>query len=409
MRRTGINCSDLSHLEAGPAATLPESTDLAVIAAWSDAGQGGAVTEEGYPPRQPHRPGRSGPSRPEQPIGHPIRRPLGRSRSHEPREPREPRRTGWQVIDAFDERSDSEADRPPWAGPVGVAPLRPASRPPRVPPPELRMREYSRAAESDLEELDHEPSAYPDPPEPGSRRPGRSRAAAARRRRSKRRLLTWGSAAIIVVIIVGGVLLLIRAPAHKSQFVTTLQKGELRAVPDACKAIGGAALRQLMSGTPRQIQPQQSQAQSECTFTVDARPTFQVLNVDVQAFQANLVAVGNGSATADARYTFAQKRSLLAKPPKRTPEPPATITSVPGLGNQAFSAVQTFGAKAAKPAKETTYLVTVLVRYRNVLITVSFEAQKGHGFGPVSVVGLRSGALNVARAALARVQAEPTV
>ncbi len=350
------------------------------------------MTEEGYPPRQPHHPGRSGPSR--------SVRPVGRSRSHEPR------RTGWQVIDAFDDRSDSDPDLPPWAGPVGVAPPRPARRPPRVPAPEPRMPEQSGLAEPDLDELDQEPQDYPDRPERIRRRPGRSRAAAARRRRSRRRLLTWGSAAIIVVVIVGGVLLLTRSPAHKSRFVTSLQKGEFGAVPDACKVVGAAALRQLMSGTPKQIQPQQSQAESECTYTVDAKPTFRVVNIDLQASQANLVAVGNGSATANARYTFALQRDRLAKPPKRSPQPPATIAAVPGLGDQAFSAVQAFRAKAAKAA---TDLVTIVVLYRNVLITVSFEGQNGGGFGPVSVVGLRSGALNVAHAALARVQAEPTV
>ena len=353
------------------------------------------MTEEGYPPRQPHHPGRSGPSR--------SARPAGRSRPHEPR------RTGWQVIDAFDDGSDSDAELPPWAGPVGVAPLLPARRPPRVPALEPRMPEHGGLAEPGLDELDQEPRDDPDRPERVRRRPGRSRAAAARRRRSKRRLVTWGSAAIIVVVIVGGVLFLTRAPAHKSPFVTTFQKGEFRAVPDACKVFGAAALRQLMTGSPKQIQPQQTQAQSECTYTVDVKPRFQVVNIDLLAMQANLVVVGNGSATADARYTFAQKRNLLAKPPKRTPEPPAMISGVPGLGDQAFSAVQTFRVKAAKGAKAVTDLVTVVVQYRNVLITVSFEGQNGRGFGPVSVVGLRSGALNVAHAALARVKAEPTV
>jgi hypothetical protein len=350
------------------------------------------VTEEGYPPRQPRYPGRSGPSR--------AARPGGRSRPHEPR------RTGWQVIDAFDDGRDSDAELPPWAGPVGVAPLRPARRPPRVPVPEPHVPEQAGPAEPDLAELDHEPRIYQDPPGRIGTGPGRSRAAAARRRRSRRRLLTWGSAAIIVIVIVGGVLLLTRSPAHKSTFVTSLQKGEFRAVPDACKVLGAAALRQLMSGTPKMIQPQRSQAQSECTYTVDARPTFRVVNIDLQAMRANLVPAGNGSATADARYSFTQQRNLLAKPPKHTPQPPATITAVASLGDRAFSAVQAFKAKAANAA---TDLVTVVARYRNVLITVSFEGQNGAGFGPVSVVGLRSGALNLAHAALARVKAEPTV
>jgi hypothetical protein len=382
------------------------------------------VTQEGYPPRQPHYPGRQGPGRSARPASRPR--------------PREPRKTGWQVIDAFDDGSDQESDLPPWAGPGAVVPRRPARRPLGVPVPGPRTQDLRRPAapglhdprryepgpdepgpdepgpdepdryEPGLDELDDERGVSPDGPERTRRRPGRSRAAAARRRRSKRRLVTWGSAAIVVVVIAGGVFLLTRSPAPKSRFVTTLQKGELRAVPDACKVVGAAALRQLMGGAPKMIQPQRGQAQSECSYTVDAKPTFRVVNVDLQVMQANLVAVGNGSATADARYSFAQQRTQLAKPSKRTSQPPATITSVPGLGDQAFSAVQAFRPDGTT-AKAATDLVTVVARYRNVLITVSFQGQNGQGFGPVSVVALRSAALNVAHTALARVKAEPTV
>jgi hypothetical protein len=235
------------------------------------------------------------------------------------------------------------------------------------------------------------------------RLPGRSRAAAARRRRSKRRLITWGGAAIVIAVLVAAGLYLTRSPAPKSPFVTTLQAGEIRGVPDACKVYGSADLRQLMNGPPRSIQPQKGQQQSSCTYTVDAQPTFRVLTIVLQAMQASLVPVGNGSATADAKYTFAQQRQLLAKPPKHTPQPAATITAIPGLGDQAFSAVQTFTSKAA------TDLVTVLARYRNVLITVKFQGHAGVGFGPVTVSQLRFGALAVARAALSHVKAEPTV
>jgi hypothetical protein len=299
-------------------------------------------------------------------------------------------------------------ERRNWAGPP--RPYEPDRYQPRLDEPdryEPGLDEPDRY-EPGLDELDDERRVSPDGPERTRRRPGRSRAAAARRRRSKRRLVTWGSAAIVAVVIAGGVFLLTRSPAPKSRFVTTLQKGELRAVPDACKVLGAAALRQLMGGTPKMIQPQRSQAQSECSYTIDAKPTFRVVNVDLQAMQANLVVVGNGSATADARYSFAQQRTQLAKPSKRIPQPPATITSVPGLGDQAFSAVQAFRPDGTT-AKAATDLVTVVARYRNVLITVSFQGQNGQGFGPVSVVALRSAALNVAHTALARVKAEPTV
>jgi len=234
------------------------------------------------------------------------------------------------------------------------------------------------------------------------RLPGRSRAAAARRRRSKRRLTTWGGTAVAVALLVGGVLVLTRSQAPKPHYVTTLQTGEFRAVPDACRVYGDADLRQLMNGPPKSIQPQKGQQLSQCTYTVDAKPTFRVLTIQLQAMQASL-AFGNGSATADAKYNFAKQQQLLAKPPKNKAQPAATITAIRGMGDQALSALQTFPTRAA------TDLVTVLARYRNVLITVTFEGETGNGFGPVTAGELRSGALAVARAALSHVRSEPTV
>ncbi len=350
------------------------------------------MTEQGYPPRQPHHPVRSGPG---------LGRPASRSRT-----PQEPRRTGWQVLDAFDERPDPDSDLPPWAVPGGIEPLRPGPRSRRQPRAPERER---RAAGPGPGEPDQsgEPGLAPrpsqEPPARLRRLPGRSRAAAARRRRSKRRLITWGGTAIVVAALVGAGLYLTRSPAPKSRFVTTFQPGEYNGVPDACRVYGSAGLRQLMNGPATSIQPENGSQHSSCTYTVDAKPTFRVLTVDLQAMPASLVPIGNGSATANARSAFAQQRQMLAKPAKRTAQPPATITAIRGMGDQAFSAVQTFRAKAA------TDLVTVLARYRNVLITVKYQGQTGKGFGPVTVGELRSGALAVARAALSHVKGKPTV
>ncbi len=303
------------------------------------------------------------------------------------------------MIDAFDDRQDDESDLPPWAGP-GVEPLRPARRAPRT-----RVPDQRREAAPEQIEPEQESRRSGQPGEsPGRLRrgPRRGRAAAARRRRSKRRLVTWGVVAIAAVLVTGLGIYLAQSPAPKSPFITKLQKGEFKAVPDACKVVGTAVLRQIMNGTPTTIQPQQGQAQNECTFTVDASPVFRVMTVQLQALRASLVPVGDGSATANAVYTFAQQRTKWAKPQKNTGQPPAAITAVPGLGQQAISAVQTFTTGAIDK-------VTVLVRYRNVLISVSLQGQSGHGFGPVTVGGLRSGALTVARAALVKVRAEPTI
>jgi hypothetical protein len=209
--------------------------------------------------------------------------------------------------------------------------------------------------------------------------------------------------AIAAVVFTGLGIFLSQSAPRPSRFVTHLQKGEFSAVPDACKIVGSPVVHQIMNGTARTIQPQKGKAQSECTFTVDATPVFRVLNINVQALRASLVPVGNGSATANATYTFGQQRAQLLKPPKHTAQPPATVTTVPGLGQEAISAVQTFSDKAS------TEKVTVLARYKNVLILVSVQGQSGNGFGPVTVGELRSGALTVARAALTGLKALPTI
>jgi hypothetical protein len=313
------------------------------------------------------------------------------------------------VIDAFDERPDPDSDLPPWAVPGGIEPIRPARRPRRAPERDRRPGPGGHDGRDQFDEADQvdRPGQAPrrDQEQSGRLRrlPGRSRAAAARRRRSKRRLTTWGGTAIVVALLVGTGLFLTRSRSQPSPYVTTLQPGEFRGVPDACGVYAGADLHELMNGQPKSIQPQKGQQQSSCTYTVDAQPTFRVLTIVVQAMPANLVAVGNGSATADAKYTFAQQLQRLAKPSKRTAQPPATITTIHGIGDQAFSALQTFHAKAA------TDVVTVLTRYRNVLITVGFQGQSGNGFGPVTAAELRSGALAVTRSALSHVKSEPTV
>jgi hypothetical protein len=322
------------------------------------------VTEQGYPPRQT---GRSGRSR----VSH------------------EPRKTGWQMLDAFDESASSESDAPPWAVPGGIEPVRPARRGQRT------------------RELDDEPDlplSEPDGPDHGGQKSGRSRAAAARRRRSKRRLVNWGAVVLVIAIVAGAWWYLTRSPAPKSPYVTALQKGEFSSVPDACKVIGASSLHGYLAGTPSFVQPVSSKAQSQCTYTVDAKPTFRVLNITIQAYTPSLtVPTGDGSATTAATYTYGQQKQLLAKPPANTPLPPATISTQAGLGDQAITAVQVIKAAA------TTDRVTVLARYRNVLVQVYLSGQASGGFGPVSVSELQSGALAVAHTIMTAIKHQSTI
>jgi hypothetical protein len=200
------------------------------------------------------------------------------------------------------------------------------------------------------------------------------------------------------VVLAGAIYLLTRSPAPKSSFVTSWQKGEFRVAPDACKIVGASALRQYLAGNPTST----VRGQSQCTYTVDAKPVFRVLTVKVEASAPTLNAPGNGSATAAAIFNFAEQKQLLAKPPKNSPDPPATISPLTGFGGAAFTAVQVYKSGAVSD------WVWVVARYRNVLVTVSLQGQASGGFGPVTVPELRAGALAVAQDALAKVKREPT-
>lgn len=328
------------------------------------------MTEQGYPPRRPG-------GRPDQ-----------QGRSGWSRIPQEPRRSGWQELDAFDRGVESDDEPPPWAGP-GIQPLRPTRRP--------------LAATVDV--VDDVPPGEPpqvshqaQDPEPRRGGPlGRSRAAATRRRRSKRRLLTLGIVVVVVAVVVAAVYYLRQPAAKTGGPVTTLQKGEYGKVPDACRAVPAAALAEYLGPAPSQLRPQPGQ----CTFTVDTKTRFRELNVQIQALQPN-AGYGNGSATANATYNFAQQRRQLAKPPRGTPAPPAKITPVGGIGTKAFVAVQEFHVGVGA----ITNKVILLVRYRNVLITTNMQGD-ARGAASVREYELRAGALAIGRALLRAVQAEP--
>lgn len=216
--------------------------------------------------------------------------------------------------------------------------------------------------------------------------------------------MTWGSVAAVAAIVAVAVYFLVEPSAPPRQYITTLQKGEFRGVPNACRVIAPASLRQFLNGTPsKSVQTFAAATKSECTFEVDSKPTFRELDIIMQAYTPSLIAPGNGSATSYARYTFAQTRQLLATPPKNTAEPPATMAPLSALGSQAVTAVQLYRQRSK------TDLVTVLVRVHNVLITVKLWASVGRGFAPVSIPQLREYAVNAAQTSTAAVSSQPAV
>lgn len=298
--------------------------------------------------------------------------------------PERPSRDRWVSSDPFRAAGD-DSEAPPWAG-LSIAATRPGGTKLRSPDPQVE-----------------EPA-----PAPGRRTRRRGRAAAARLRKSRRRVYIWCGSAIVVAVIIAGVAAIkgLHKPAPKTGFITTLQSGEFRTVPSACRTVSTALLTESLQGQTRKITPAStSGATSQCSFTVDSKPVFRVLEVTIQAFQPSAVAAGNGSATANARDKFLLTQLQLAHPPKKSPLPPAQIAAVPQLAQGAFTGLQVIHS-----GHVTTDLVTVLARLHNVLVTVTLQAQAaGNGFGPVSAATVHDAAVDVARAVTARVAQEPAV
>jgi hypothetical protein len=345
-----------------------------------------------------------------------------------------------QLEEAF--KQDTDPDLPPWAGPnpyqrkaAGSAP-RPGPSRPQDPyrtdaddagqdesQPGSGYRGRRRGADADAALPEGQagypagPDDYPEDPYAGRpadagsgpvpRRMGRrGRAAAARLRKSRRRVVRWCVAAIAACVIAAVIVALVthHTPV-KAPYVTSLQTGEYKAAPDACSSVSAATLGQYLPGPGLAKSVEQSgSAESQCSFTVDHKPDFLVLQVTSQQYQPLAAASGDGSASDNAQDNFAEAQQALAHPVKHSPLTAAQISPLAKLGQKAVVAVQTEHVSGI-----TTDLVTVLLRERNVLVTVSLSGQEsGHGFGPAPVQTLEAGATSAAREVLAKLSAMPT-
>jgi hypothetical protein len=311
---------------------------------------------------------------------------------------RQPRSERPGRTDAFETGRDEEL--PPWAGP-GIYPTGPGRRQRRPEAAGQAGRRVSPAAR----DWSSPPDTDEDWPrdEPPGRRPGR-RAAAARARKSRRRLAIAGLAVVAGAVAVLGVLGKLpfqgtAAPAaSNSGLVTTYQRGELRSVPSACRSVSPATLTQYLPGKVAEVsQALGTAAQSQCTWTLDARPNFRVLTVTSQAYAPSLLASGDGSATFSAIDAYGRQLQDMQHPAKGTKSPKAQIGAAVGLGQTAFTALQVFHGGG-----DTTDEVTVVTREHNVVVTVTMQGQeRGGGFGPVPVATLRAAALAAAHDAVA--------
>jgi len=234
----------------------------------------------------------------------------------------------------------------------------------------------------------------------------RGRAAATRLRKSRRRVYRWGGAAIAACVIAAGIVAIMTHHNPKPlPYVTSLQHGEFTSVPNACTSVGTSVLNQFLPGSGRTTtNTQASTTNSQCSFTVDSKPNFLVMQVQAESFQPFAAAAADGSATGNAQDNYALAQLGLAHPPKKSPLPRAQISKLTGMGQQAFMAFQHEHVVGI-----VTDIVTVVVRDRNVVIIASLSGQEsGHGFGPVPVATLEAGARAAAQAVLAKVMTEPT-
>ena len=170
-------------------------------------------------------------------------------------------------------------------------------------------------------------------------------------------------------------------------------------MPDACHVVPGATVQQYLAGTPTVASPLpvNGSAASACNWTVDKPPVYRLMQVNLNAYAPNGLASGDGSATRAAADGYDLALQDLQTPPKGSPAPRATVQVLSGFGDQGFSALQVFHVGGA-----VTDVATVMVRYHNVVVTVTLNglahSNKGN-YGPVSTTQLAAAAMAFARAA----------
>ncbi len=233
---------------------------------------------------------------------------------------------------------------------------------------------------------------------------GRARRAAVRKRRQYY-LLAGGLVGLIAGATVVGVLLgggSGPAAVVPNALITSFLPGEFQQVPDACDSVPAGTVQQFLPGKVKVASPLpvDGSAESACNWSIDRAPVYRLLELNLLAYAPNGLASGNGSATSAAIDAYASSLQSTEHPPKDSPDPRATVTLLSGLGNEAFSSLQVFREGGA-----VTDVATVVVRYHNVIVTVTVNglqhSNRGH-YGPVSKAQLSAAALAFAQAAEAR-------
>ena len=229
---------------------------------------------------------------------------------------------------------DDNEEPPPWAG-LAVDPRWADGRDRRG------SRPGAPRPDAGYPDAEHRAAGYSPPPDddeelPAPRVRPRGRQAAARARRAHRRIYLWGGVLVAAAVVGGGLYLLLgrsSPPAKQPDaMVTTFLPGEFQTTPNACSAVSAATLNQYLPGKRTVAAPASLDggAASLCSWTLDARPVYRLLNVQAQAYSPNGLASGDGSATNAATDAYAQALQQKTNPPKLTHLPKAIITPIPG-------------------------------------------------------------------------------
>ena len=275
-----------------------------------------------------------------------------------PRRPARRRFRSWPAAVPRRHPVPREEQVPPWAGPDagGRDAPRPAARPGR------------RAGR---------PAAG-----------GRALRAAARRRRR------WLVMIAALVVVAGGVTAAVvvpggpaPAPVVPGGLITTFQPGELQTVPNACGAVPAATVQHYLPGQVKRASPLpiDGSAESACDWTIDQAPVYRLLELNLRAYAPSGLASGNGSATFAAIDAYSETLQDLQDPPRHSADPRAAVTTLGGLGNEAFSATQVFRRGGA-----VTDVATVVVRYHNVIVTATLNGLEHSNHGPTAGVHVRA-------------------
>jgi hypothetical protein len=223
-------------------------------------------------------------------------------------------------------------------------------------------------------------------------------------RRKNRRLL-FGAGGVAVLVVAAVVYFLIGGSSTSANLgfgslVTTFLPGEMQSVPNACDTVPSSMLSEFLPGTLKQAAPPlNTGADTECTWTLDHSPTYRVLQVHLVAYAPSAL-YGNGSATVVAAQTYQAFEDNFVKPAAKSGQPSATVTDLSGMpggkDTSAFVATQLFNRNGA-----TTDVAHVLVRYRNVIVTVVVngldQASGAKKYGPVAMSDLTAAAQTVAK------------